>query len=119
MNDILWSFWTLYISLLFYTLGFFAAIVLTVESVMEDLSYVTVPAFLLIYLALFCAIGQHVKDSAAEVGKAAYNCQWYEAPLPFRKLVLMLLIRSTVEVKLDAKPFFEMDYVLFKKVGVI
>lgn len=93
------------------------SVVITADSVMEDVMFIAVPVFILLYLFLFSAIGQHVKDSVAEVEKAAYNCNWYDASIPFRKLVLMLLIRCNVESKFEAKPFFEVDLVLVSKVG--
>lgn len=97
-------------------LGLFVSVVMALGSIMDNFSFITMPLFLFAYLALFCTIGQHVKDSAAEVREAAYDCEWYAAPIPFRKLILMLLIRCGRESKMDAKPFFEMDFELLMKV---
>lgn len=118
MNDMLWSFWTFYITILLSTLGLFMSVIVTTEGVFGDLMFIATPGLLLIYMVLFCAIGQHVKDSVAEVQVAAYDCEWYAAPIPFRKLVLMLLIRCSRESTMDARPFFDMDFVLLAKVGM-
>lgn len=116
MNDLLWSFWTAFIILQLYTLGLSVSVIMTMDSIKEHMGLVIAPVFLLSNLVLLCVVGQNVKDSVAEVQDAAYNCEWYSAPIPFRKLILMLLIRCGRESKLEAKPFFEMDFVLLMKV---
>lgn len=116
MNGVMWTFWTLYITLTLYTMGLFLSVIVTMDSIKKDLSLVTEPVILLVYQALFCAIGQHLRDSAAMIEEAAYGCNWYLASIKFRKMILMLLIRSQRETIMDAKPFFELNFALFAKV---
>lgn len=118
LNELIWSYWMLYIALMFSTLGLYVSIIVRAGSIKEDLAFLTVSLYMFIYLALFCTIGQHVQDSSLELRAAAYECEWYAAPVPFRKLILLLLIRCGRPSKLSC-PFFEMNFVLLGKVGLL
>lgn len=40
---------------------------------------------------------------------AIYDCDWYSAPIAFRKMVLMFLIRCHKPTLVHAKPFYELN----------
>lgn len=53
----------IYISLIFTTLGFYVAVMLTLDSIVEVVELLFLPIFLFVSLSTFCVIGQHLKDS--------------------------------------------------------
>lgn len=48
---------------------------------------------------------------------AIYECDWYSAPIPFRKLVLNVLTRCSHETLFRANPFYDLDLLLLTRVG--
>lgn len=44
------------------------------------------------------------------------ECDWYSAPIPFRKLVVNVLIRCTHETLFRASPFYDVDLLLLTRV---
>lgn len=47
---------------------------------------------------------------------AIYECDWYSSPLPFKKLVLMFLIRCRKPIIVHAKPFYQLNLALLAHV---
>lgn len=55
---------------------------------------------------------------ADELRYGIYNCDWYSAPIPFRKLVLNVLTRCTKDTIFEAYPWYVLDFELLKRVGL-
>lgn len=47
---------------------------------------------------------------------AIYECDWYSSPMPFKKLVLMFLIRCRKPIIVHAKPFYQLNLALLAHV---
>lgn len=62
---------------------------------------------------------QNKQFQADEVRFGIADCDWYSAPIPFRKLVLNVLTRCTREVNFRASPFYDLDLVLLTRVSDI
>lgn len=127
----------LYFWLSFTTLGIFAAVILSMGSILKSWQMFFLPVYLFSFTVSFCVIGQHLKDSvcffnswcivflintikdlqADEVRVGIYECDWYSAPIPFRKLVLNVLTRSTKDTLLSASPFYDVDLLLLTRVS--
>lgn len=54
---------------------------------------------------------------AMQVEVAIYDCDWYSAPLPFRRLVLMFMVRCKKPITVRAKPFYTMNLLLLSRVS--
>lgn len=48
---------------------------------------------------------------------AIYDCDWYSAPLPFKRLVLMFMVRCKKPITVRAKPFYTMNLLLLSRVS--
>lgn len=47
---------------------------------------------------------------------AIYECNWYDAPIIFRKMIIMFQIRMQTPVVVHAKPFYELN---FAQLGIV
>lgn len=50
---------------------------------------------------------------------AIYECNWYSAPLQFKKLLLMFMLRCRKPVIVRGKPFYKLDLELLARVRSI
>ncbi|KAJ9575532.1 hypothetical protein L9F63_007602, partial [Diploptera punctata] len=48
-----------------------------------------------------------------EIGEAAYNCKWLNAPQPFKKSLTMMIMRAQKPIKLTAWKFSNVDLTMF------
>lgn len=48
--------------------------------------------------------------------EAIYECNWYTAPIPFKKLVYMFMIRCKKPITVAAEPFYKLNFALLTRV---
>lgn len=70
----------------------------------------------LIYLCLFCLLGQLVTNRSQAVSIAAYASHWYDYSLNLRKYILMTIAYSQIDFNMMALGFVHCNMVSFKKV---
>lgn len=106
--------------LLMFETSFFSGLLIgvsfTMDSVLEKTIYLAYPFNLLAIVTLLCNLGQAMLDASQGLEAAVYECDWYSAPRPFKKLVLMFLIQCQQPIGIDAKPFYKFDLMLLARV---
>ncbi|XP_072757394.1 uncharacterized protein [Anoplolepis gracilipes] len=60
--------------------------------------------------------GQKIIDSSEKVFESAYNTEWYNMPIPARKLLIMVIMASKKPLRLTMGKIFTMSYVTFNAV---
>lgn len=142
-NDINSTFFLVYVLSMFGIISLFVAVSFMMHSAFEVVTFLFFPANLYCVAGIICALGQSVMDSvrscqwlsfiyaeelltpnlvlalnqAHEMEVAMYDCDWYSAPPPFRKLILMFMIRCKRATTVEAKPFYRLNFALLMKVS--
>lgn len=70
----------------------------------------------LIYLGLYCFMGQLVTNQSYMIAYAAYMSNWYQYPSHFKKFIILIIEYSQRDYRLTAMGFVKCDLDNFKKV---
>lgn len=119
--------------------GLLLAVSITLESTWSRVIYLGYPLNLVLAATMICSLGQYLGDSVSvpfshlvaplilvcifkchELEVAIYNCGWYGAPVPFRKLILQFMTQFTTTLGIDAEPFYpNFNLMLLAKVEIV
>lgn len=68
------------------------------------------------YTFLFCLSSENLTQNSMDVGNVAYNSTWYCMPINERKAIILIILRSQQEFRLDGLGMFECSFVTFSQV---
>ncbi|XP_069704800.1 odorant receptor 10-like [Periplaneta americana] len=73
---------------------FYITMNMDVKGIVDQLKFVQLLAVALAQVFLYCWFGNDLTYESDSLTKAIYDCPWYEAPIPFRKSVAIMLSRT-------------------------
>ncbi|PSN46090.1 Odorant receptor 63 [Blattella germanica] len=105
-------FMQMFVYFTFLCMNIFAISLVPVASMefMEQLLFIICITCLLLILSWY---GNELKLKSMDVAKAAYDCDWLNGPLEFKKSLVTLILRAQKPVILTALKFFTVDLNLF------
>lgn len=68
------------------------------------------------YTFVCCSSSENLTEKSLDVSNVAYNSMWYCMSINERKVVILTIIRSQKEFRLDALGLFECSFVTFLQV---
>ncbi|XP_034662508.1 odorant receptor 85f [Drosophila subobscura] len=82
---------------------------------LEGITYVVFIGTSCMQLFLVCNHGQQVLDLSADIGHAAYNHNWHNASIAYKKYLLIIIIRAQKPVELSAMGYMPISRDTFKQ----
>lgn len=96
----------------------FVLIVLADQGIIFIVKNLLYPFFAFTVLLIWCVVGQLLLNQTSVLSNSLYDCNWMDAPLKFKKILLLFMLRSQRHLEIDAKPFYEANLFMFTNVGV-
>lgn len=124
---------------IFVNVGLFLAFLFSLESRWDVMINSIYPTYLYLFMSGLCLFGQLVINSVRKFGgdkfnkksylfkdifqsdalrEAIYECYWDDAPIRFKKLMLLFQIRCERPLIVDLKPFFALNLELLLRVSL-
>ncbi|XP_041449470.1 odorant receptor 85f [Drosophila obscura] len=82
---------------------------------LEGITYMVFIGTSCMQLFLVCNHGQQVLDLSADIGHAAYNHNWHNASIAYKKYLLIIIIRAQKPVELSAMGYMPISRDTFKQ----
>ncbi|KAL0117037.1 hypothetical protein PUN28_010123 [Cardiocondyla obscurior] len=83
------------------------------ESTNTLITYLIVLTSMMFNIFIFCYIGDLVTDQCKKVGEAAYMTNWYKLPHKTMLCLILIILRSSIVIKITAGKIFHMSISTF------
>ncbi|XP_014484211.1 PREDICTED: odorant receptor 13a-like [Dinoponera quadriceps] len=83
------------------------------ESTNTIITYIMILTGMMFNIFIFCFIGELVTDQCKKVGEAAYMINWYALPHKTALDLILIILRSSIVIKITAGKIFHMSIATF------
>ncbi|XP_032669659.1 odorant receptor 82a-like [Odontomachus brunneus] len=99
-------------------LGYYTITEWQEESANTIITYIMILTAMMFNIFIFCFIGELVTEQCKKVGEAAYMTNWYHLPHKTALGLILIILRSSIAIKITAGKIFHMSIPTFGVVSI-